>query len=365
MAENQQLQQQIAEMATMIQQLQTALQLQQQELQQQQRDFQQQQQPAEPEPAPAPNPVVAEAAPPPVRGLKMAAPDIFSGSRAKADTFLRQVTLFMIGRPGDFPADKLKITFMLSYMKGGIAGQWADRKVELYSDGHTPMPPWDEFREDFRQAFADPDQASTARIAMTRLVQGNRTADEYITDFVELASRTAYNETAHIEAFERGLHPQLVEKIYALPVMPEILDDWYEYASRFDQQWRKLQARRTAGAGAYQYSQNRSSAATPARYPTPATPTTTPTAPSPAPAAAPPRQWAAMDIDRTRTVRNCFNCGKPGHIARECPEPRRAGQPRPGFRQSIRQLIQQEMRAASSAETPTTASEGDFPAGPQ
>ncbi|EJU00611.1 hypothetical protein DACRYDRAFT_54202, partial [Dacryopinax primogenitus] len=58
----------------------------------------------------------------------------------------------------------------------------------------------------FKEAFCDADPGATAHMQMEKLVQGMKTADEYILLFHELAAWTKYNEIAHVEHFKCGLH---------------------------------------------------------------------------------------------------------------------------------------------------------------
>ncbi|EJU03154.1 hypothetical protein DACRYDRAFT_41877, partial [Dacryopinax primogenitus] len=93
---------------------------------------------------------------------------------------------------------------------------------------------WKLFHATFERAFSNPDQSGTAHAKLEQLSQGNKTANEYIAMFRELAEYTNYNDIAHIEKFEQGLNHDLVDKIYSLAEMPEDLEGWYCYASHFD-----------------------------------------------------------------------------------------------------------------------------------
>lgn len=235
--------------------------------------------------------------------LKVAVPDVFDGTLSKAETFLRQCSLYFHARKLDFQDDQDKISFALSYMKGGIAGPWADQVVEKYEepDREPVFEDWDAFKEEFKAAFGDPNPAGTARYKMDQLRQGIHTADEYVASFRELVPKTGYNDAAHVEKFERGLNPALVDKIYALPEMPHTLKGWVEWATKLDRQWRQREAHK------------RTLTAPHPRQPKPTPPPSTPPVKKET-------DVVPMEIDSGKQRRNfiCYKCRKPGHIARNC-----------------------------------------------
>src|SRR4051794_23038903 len=51
-----------------------------------------------------------------------------------------------------------------------------------------------------------------------------------------------------------------------------------------------------------------------------------PTTPSSGPSSVTPGRGAPMDIDRARRQGLCFNCQERGHLAKDCPKPRRQPQ---------------------------------------
>ncbi|KZT51233.1 hypothetical protein CALCODRAFT_406311, partial [Calocera cornea HHB12733] len=58
------------------------------------------------------------------KGPKVATPDVFDGTRSKAESFLRQLQLYIEARDHEFKTQNDYVTFALSYMKGGTAGAW-------------------------------------------------------------------------------------------------------------------------------------------------------------------------------------------------------------------------------------------------
>uniref|UniRef100_A0A0W0G7G8 Putative reverse transcriptase-rnase h-integrase n=1 Tax=Moniliophthora roreri TaxID=221103 RepID=A0A0W0G7G8_MONRR len=99
---------------------------------------------------------------------KVAVPNSYDGSPAKASTFLTEVDLYLMANETLYPNDKDKILFTLSYMKEGQAVSWMKAKTNEYKktllEKETEAPDtkpedqihvltWEEFLEDFKKAF--------------------------------------------------------------------------------------------------------------------------------------------------------------------------------------------------------------------
>jgi len=248
----------------------------------------------------------------------VAPPDPFDGSPGKADAFLSQLLLYFHGKRHEIQGDYDKIIMALSYMKGGTAGPWAKLKVKQYASTEEISQTWAEFYQEFQQTFGDPDPASTARHKMEKLRQGNHTADEYVASFRELQDETGYNDAALVEKFERGLNSALVDKIYALPEMPNTLKGWISWSTKLDRQWRQREAMKKSFGSPVPSKQ------TDAPYiPYRARPSAPAPPPFIRPSPATPRQSepVPMDIDsswqRVKPI-VCWKCRKPGHRAANC-----------------------------------------------
>ena len=59
---------------------------------------------------------------------KIAVPTPFSGSQDNLDRFKAECWVYLAMRHAEFPDNRSKILFVLSYMKGGTAGPWVPKK---------------------------------------------------------------------------------------------------------------------------------------------------------------------------------------------------------------------------------------------
>jgi hypothetical protein len=201
-----------------------------------------------------------------------------------------------------------KIIVFLSYMRGGTAGPWADNKTQAYAIPGTPIPTYEQFLQEFKDTFSDPDTPGTARHKMDLLTQSSKTADEYVALFRELQLDTGYNDVALCDKFEKGLNQELVTKIHGLAQMPTNLEEWISWATKLDRQYRRLLQRKKP------LPNNSKNSPRPNTHPNPQiTPSYQPSSPSTS-------SVVPMEVDAGRKRKNiiCYKCKKAGHIARNC-----------------------------------------------
>ncbi|GBE79571.1 hypothetical protein SCP_0207710 [Sparassis crispa] len=171
-------------------------------------------------------------------------PEIFNGSdRSKLREFINQCKNYMAGNSHVYQEDNQKIAFVLSHMQGGTAGSWAQSfiETELTNDDFLSYGSWRDFIASVNKAFGDENIEETAHTLLRNIKQGTRTADDYIAEFRSIESKAKLEDAGNIEYFKWGLNDPLRQRIYGMESMPKTLDKWYEYASRFDNQWRSAQ----------------------------------------------------------------------------------------------------------------------------
>jgi hypothetical protein len=195
-------------------------------------------------------------------------------------------------------------------MKKGSAKAWSRRKLEEYDALHWIRCDWPTFVADARRTFGDVDRAATARLKLSQVSQGNKTADEYHIAFMEHAANSGLNEVAQLEQYKKGLNGSLLTRVYSLDPVPNTLAGMMSKVSQLDRQWHERQI----------YGRNERPFRTTHRATAPNTKTTTPSYIS-TPFSAPPAQrTGTMAIknepkDEVLNTVTCYNCGGLGHYS--------------------------------------------------
>jgi hypothetical protein len=312
-------------------------------------------------PAPVVEVPPAPASTPSARPPKAADPEVFGGDRKKADPFLRAVKLTIAIQPKSFPDDQTKILYALSYMQGGSAGDWASNYSRAILDGDSPFPDWETFCNRFEAAFGDADREANARQRLRSLkMTRGMTAEEYTTAFEAISGKTGFNDEALMDAYEHGLLRNLVEKIH-LDTLPLTIQEWKDKATRIDKLWRRFNEQHSLFP-ANPRQDNRPGTNRLFR-PSPNTSQSLPT--SSRPAVAPSASSGPMDLDSNRNQNNprrvaglCWNCNKPGHIARDCPDPPRSRSVRGALSSEQMEELVERVRATLTPKSTEDGTEG-------
>ena len=132
------------------------------------------------------------------RELKIGLPPIFDGDRRKANRWILSVRTYFLINKKVYDDDMKKVSFALSYMTEGVAGNWVESiyqdSLELDSKGDEKgLPTWEDFQKLFLSAFNPVNVGLEARNELRNLKQTGE-ADDYITRFRVLIGQSGIQE---------------------------------------------------------------------------------------------------------------------------------------------------------------------------
>ncbi|KDR77548.1 hypothetical protein GALMADRAFT_23199, partial [Galerina marginata CBS 339.88] len=239
-------------------------------------------------------------------------PTPFDGSRTKVKSFLQECALYLSINGNIYNSEPKKIAFILSYMTEKEAKQWREQFLSSITDkdGMITFPAQSEFREKLLRAFSPIDQTRDAMNKLELLRQGNKTAEELVTEFrllvgqAGLGNQSTSDNLHLIQMFRKALKPQIANKILFSDKVPTTFEDWVDRATQYNANYRMAMAFMGRPTAHPNGGRNWNSSA----------PRTQ-------------RDPNAMQIDamspevRADHIRRgaCFNCHKHGHLSRDCP----------------------------------------------
>jgi hypothetical protein len=174
------------------------------------------------------------------RAPKMVTPQVFTGKMVDMHSFQTACYLYIIVNPEEFPTEKSKIIWVLSYLQGRTAQKWCKTTVLEMIEGISPYKTYEQFQAKLKENFGDPNEQDTRIFEITMMQQGTKMADKHCHDFRLAAYKSGYEGITLIHEFKCSLNKGLQEHLDNLDEQPVTIDDWVAEAMRLDRQWRQV-----------------------------------------------------------------------------------------------------------------------------
>lgn len=238
---------------------------------------------------------------------KIGNPERFNGDPTQVRAFLTSCRVQFSLQPRTFATEGAKVGYVITHLTGR-ARLWGAAEFER----QTPAcATFNLFAEEMLKVFDLGSTTAEASQTLMSIRQGRRTVADYSIDFRTVASRSAWNMEALVDAFLHSLADYIKDELVSHD-QPSTLDEAIALAVRID---RRIQARRRE--------RGRNSPSTSTR----SSPTALPS--SPATSSYQPDQPELMEIGRASltpaerqrriTSNLCLYCGGDGHRVATCP----------------------------------------------
>ena len=252
-----------------------------------------------------------------------ASPEAFDGKAEHAENFWSSLANYVHLNGTLFSSDSRMVSAALTYFKLGTpAGEWArDRQSTALALNPPDFGSWADFKKDFEAHFVPGETQLEAATLMHTYRMGSTPFNEWYQKWSTYAARANVDDNTKMFAFRRALPEALHAKILGVSPQPTTLAVLVERARDFDRLWRMYKApafggRSARGAntrGATTREQNDSTSINYANL-----------------EAAPVMgRISKEEKDRRFKAKECFYCGKTGHMAKECRAKKNRAQQRP------------------------------------
>jgi hypothetical protein len=247
--------------------------------------------------------------------IRLNPPKVFNGDRKTFRKFLQDAEVYLLINQEVYDNDLKKIGYVLSFMTEGQAEAWAGQFVETEMaknvSGTLALGTYSNFHQALVNAFSEYDSPGEALDQMKNLrMKSEDSIEEHIAKFKTMLTISKLDETsaAIIDLFRETLTVPLQRRILTLETPPTTLKDWYDWATKLDYNWRKMQKiigrsnqgnKGTPPAKKF-YFQKKDEKKDPNAM-----------------------QVDAMTVDkRTKLMKEgrCFTCEDQGHISKDCPK---------------------------------------------
>jgi len=167
-----------------------------------------------------------------------AKPLLFDREREKIVGFINTCYLYISMRIKGMEEEK-KISWVLTYIQGGIVEVWKENILEERRQGVSGVETVEELFTKPREEFGEFNEESRKVDKLRLLEQGEQTCDEYVQIFKKTARGSSYEGRPLVEEFKRGLNRNIWRRLAEAELPPITIKEWWERLVRLDQNLRQ------------------------------------------------------------------------------------------------------------------------------